>query len=292
MSRREPTEDTGFREGRMRGDRRGGHSAGAGRVGLAILITGLTVGGTAWGQGAAEPEAIRPTLAGMLRIRSEPSGALVTLEGEHVWKGSTPWELSRGLRGDYEVTADLAGYERWRRRIHLIEGETRDLDIRLSRKTAIKGALRSAIVPGWGQFYAGRSAKGTVFLAGTAAAAGGLLWTHEIYQDDLDELRDLRQEYQNARTVEEIERLRPLVEAKRHDADRSFDRRQLMLFITGGIYAASLLDALLLFPGPGEGSFASVAPWGEEGPEFSLQPTVEGGMALRFDWTGGEDRIR
>jgi hypothetical protein len=228
----------------------------------------------------------------MVRIRSEPSGALVTLSGEHVWRGSTPWDLTRGLRGDYEVTAELSGYERWRRKIHLAEGETRELAIRLDRKTALKAAFRSVLLPGGGQFYAERPKKGAFFLAGTAVAAGGLLWAHEVYNDDLDELGDARRAYQGASTVDEIERLRPIFEDRRRDADRSFDRRQVMLGITVGLYAASILEALFHFPGPGEGRFASVGPWGEDGPHVSLQAAAGGGLAFRFDWIarGGHER--
>lgn len=38
------------------------------------------------------------------------------------------------------------------------------------------GLWRSMIVPGWGQFYKGSKAKGAMFLGGTAALAGGMVY--------------------------------------------------------------------------------------------------------------------
>lgn len=40
----------------------------------------------------------------------------------------------------------------------------------------IHGMWRSMIVPGWGQFYKGSKAKGAMFLGGTAALAGGMVY--------------------------------------------------------------------------------------------------------------------
>lgn len=38
------------------------------------------------------------------------------------------------------------------------------------------GLWRSMIIPGWGQFYKGSTAKGAMFLGGTAALAGGMVY--------------------------------------------------------------------------------------------------------------------
>ena len=40
----------------------------------------------------------------------------------------------------------------------------------------VHGLWRSMIVPGWGQFYKGSKAKGAMFLGGTAALAGGMVY--------------------------------------------------------------------------------------------------------------------
>ncbi len=49
-------------------------------------------------------------------------------------------------------------------------------DISFTTKYGAVGLWRSMIVPGWGQYYKGSTAKGAVFLGGTAALAGGMVY--------------------------------------------------------------------------------------------------------------------
>ena len=46
----------------------------------------------------------------------------------------------------------------------------------VSTQYGVCGLWRSMIVPGWGQFYKGSKAKGAMFLGGTAALAGGMVY--------------------------------------------------------------------------------------------------------------------
>lgn len=46
-----------------------------------------------------------------------------------------------------------------------------------SRKYGARGAVRSLIIPGWGQMHKGSTAKGIVILAGEAALIGGVVFT-------------------------------------------------------------------------------------------------------------------
>ncbi|MDM7914645.1 MAG: DUF5683 domain-containing protein [Candidatus Eisenbacteria bacterium] len=232
-------------------------------------------------QAVAPPTTPGGGLAGAsLRIRSEPPGALVVLEGEHEWRGVTPWDLQRGLQGRYAVTASLDGYERWQRTIDLEPGAARNLDIRLSRKQAWKAGLRSLFIPGWGQFYAGRPAKGTAFLVGTALAAGGLLWTEIEYQDRVDDFESARNAYLHEGRLDQFDERRAAAERAQDRADRAYDWRQGFLYATGGVWALSLIDALFFFPSPSEGSFASISPWGNDGPELGLRPREDGAMLV------------
>ena len=100
-------------------------------LGSVLCINGPVEGQPQYPQGN---NPLQTAPAEILRIRSEPSGAVVTLVGDHKWKGITPWDLNRGLTGSYEVHANLKGYERWERTIHLAGGEIRDLEIQLHPK--------------------------------------------------------------------------------------------------------------------------------------------------------------
>ncbi len=226
------------------------------------------------------PTAMMP---GVLRLRSEPTGAFVTLAGEHSWRGTTPFDLSRGLNGPYEVTAEMTGYERWHRSVILGQGENRELAIRLTPKTALKAGLRSALIPGWGQFYSERRGKGTLFLLATAISAGGLIWTHEDYQNKLDDLRSAKDAYFGETRLEELPALRARMVSLQHTADRAYDRRRIFLFTTGGLYAANLIDAVALFPSASRGTFASLSPWGEGGPRLSIGTSADSDLLVGLE---------
>lgn len=231
-------------------------------------------------------EAAEQAVPGRLRLVSEPSGAVVTLIGDHRWRGTTPWEVDRGLTGSYEVSAKLRGYERWHREIDLRPGEDRELNIRLSPKRQWKAVARSLLVPGWGQFYGDQTRKGTAFLLGTAAGGIALAWTHEAYQDEVDDYRRAREAYFDEDRLEELPALKSRADGARRAADRAYDRRTAALAVTGGFYLVSILDAALLFPSPSEGSFAAISPWGSDGPRLSLAPRGVDGLALSVDLRG------
>ncbi len=255
----------------------------------AFLVVGLAPG--AAGQTPAEEttEAVRQS---RLRMVSEPSGAMVTLEGVHRWRGTTPWEIERDIAGKYEVRVELKGYEDWSREIDLRPGEDRELTVKLARKQAWKAAARSLLVPGWGQFYADERGKGYLFLLGAAAGGIAIALTEEDYQDRVDDYRAARNAYFGEDRLEELPALRARADRERRDADRAYDRRQVALLATGAIYAISLLDAALFFPEPAEGSFADFAPWGDEGPRLGIASRGADGVALLLSLSGSKGGSR
>jgi hypothetical protein len=220
----------------------------------------------------------------VIRLRSEPTGALVMLMGEHQWKGTTPFDVARGISGRYEVTAELAGYERWRRSIVITDGESRELSIRLSPKTSLKAGTRSLLIPGWGQFYSDRPTKGALFLLATAVAGGGFIWSNQIYQDRLADTRDAHAAYLRETQVDELPRLYDEQLAAQRRADRAYRRQWGFAVATIGVYSINVLDAVVLFPGQSQGTYASVSPWGMEGPRLSLGTGDGAEVVFRIDF--------
>jgi hypothetical protein len=257
---------------------------------LAVVLCSGSAG--AQTQPALTPPATVTPTAGILRIRSEPSGVLVRLIGDHRWSGTTPWDLQRGIEGSFVVVADVEGYEKWERTIHLTKGEVRDLEILLTPKQAWKAGLRSAILPGWGQFYTDQTAKGGAFLIGTATAAGVLIWAQSNYENHVEDYNDAQNAYLEETHLEDLESLHAAAERAHDRADDAYDRRQLALYITAGLYAASILDAVLLFPGTPQGGFASISPWGEKGPQLALGGSPRGDLTLALRWTPREGGAR
>lgn len=278
---------------------KGKNKSGANGTGLlAAIAVGLAYALCFSGPVKAQPQnpqgtnPLQTVPAEILRIRSEPTGAVVTLVGDHTWKGITPWNLNRGLTGSYEVLANLKGYEQWKRTIHLAGGEIRDLDIVLRPKKASRAALRSLLVPGWGHFYSDRPMKGRLVLLGTAVALGGLWWTHSEYRDRIDDLDRAKDAYRAVDVDGEFDEPRSAMKRAQGRAETAYDNRQIFMYAAGGLYALAFIDSYFFFPKQPNGSFASISPWGENGPEFAIEPGTEETirLAVRLNGLDGGER--
>lgn len=238
---------------------------------VAVLVCVFPAGALAQGQGGVV-------------VDSAPPGAVVELVGQHVFRGVTPWTLDRGLSGTYEVRAYKAGYDEWNGYVLLSSARRDSLYIRLTRKTRLGVGLRSAIVPGWGQFHTGQGAKGTLFLAAELAALGGVIWTNEKRDDAQADYGEARLEYLAADQVDDVE-------ARYIDMRRAFDelnrwheKRKQWSYAAAAIWLANILDATVLFPSPALGGGYSALPPGDESGFFaSIEPDrTTAGLIVRF----------
>lgn len=61
-------------------------------------------------------------------------------------------------------------------------------NVELTTKYGVQGLWRSAIVPGWGQFYKGSTLKGGLILGGTVALVGGIIFTENQRTDYVNKI--------------------------------------------------------------------------------------------------------
>ena len=237
---------------------------------LGLLIAAavlLGVAGTAAGQ------------EGGVVITSVPSGAVVELRGDVVLRGVTPWRLDRAIGGTFEVRAYMGGYNEWTGYAALSPTRVDSISIRLSRKTPVGSGLRSALIPGWGQFYTGQKLKGSAFLVVEAGLAAGLLWSDAKRHDAENEYEDALRTYQAADQVDEIEaayaeRLRTFDEY-----EKWHERRKKWAYAVAAVWLVNVLDASLLMPSTGPGGYSQLdsgepgffATVGSERTEFGYQ---------------------
>jgi len=244
-----------------------GWSRAAGAAALVCLGLVCTAGpGICQSDAQADPIRLGgPTLM----VTSDPTGAIVHLRGAYEWVGQTPWDLDRGIQGVYLVEARLPGYEVWKGEVVVGPGGISSLHIRLSPKSAWKAGVRSLLVPGWGQFYNGSGLRGGLILGASAVALGGLLWTHELYRDEVDDFDAAKAAYQGATRQEDLPALKARLDKASRDADRAYDRRMVLLGAAAGLYALSFLDAVLFGPSGSariDGRAANLPPEDEAGP--------------------------
>ncbi len=223
----------------MNGMRQGG---GVIPVGVAIvLLAVLTAAAAAQDAPMALPSGDTgpaPTLV----VDSDPPGAVVILRGAYEWTGLTPWRLYREATGLYRVEVRLAGYETWSGEVVLGTGNTCQLQVRLGKRTMAKALLRSTLIPGWGQMYRGQKVKGTLLALSSVLAAGGVVWTHEAYRNDVDDFESARRAFERETRWEDWPARYERVRRAAEKADEGYDHRQIALAALGGVYALNLLD--------------------------------------------------
>jgi len=187
-----------------------------------------------------------------LTVRTSPPGAEARLEGEAELTAVTPAVFNYPLIGEYRLTINKHGYERYRTRLVLDPARPTAMDVQLTPKTGFKAALRSALIPGWGQYYGDQKTKGFTFglmFAGAAAffaiADNDLTNKENDYESRLRAYDDARAE---GATYSELRRLHnDMAEAQKRAYDAE-DVRRISIGVAAGVWGLNVLDALLFTP--------------------------------------------
>ena len=142
-------------------------------------------------------------------------------------------------------------------------------EVEITKSYGMRGIWRSAIIPGWGQFYKGSKIKGAVFLGGTAALAGGIIFSENkrtTYN------RNIAESYNS--------------ELKRYYANKSSTMSNARNICIGGavaLYIYNLIDAAVA---PGAKRI-KVTKSKVARHHFSVSPTIKQnmtGMALTYNF--------
>ncbi len=191
------------------------------------------------------------TTSGDVIIHSNPEGAQVTLSGEVVVSGVSPVRFRHPLIGNYKLILKKHGYESYSTRVVLDPTRQMEINVRLSPKTRFKAAVRSLFIPGWGQKYSDRKARGYLF--GTLAV--GSIIAYFVTDADFDDKYDLYQEklreYDSLSTTGNITDLRRLKRELDKAQDDAYDAENGRRVATGAAIATwgiNLLDVLFFFP--------------------------------------------
>ena len=94
--------------------------------------------------------------------------------------------------------------------------------------------VRSAVLPGWGQFYAHKRILGTTSFVGTSGLLIGALITHQSFRDVYNN------EYVPVALIDDKS---PEALFQYNRANQRYKLRQFFLFAAAGIWAYSLIDS-------------------------------------------------
>jgi hypothetical protein len=221
-------------------------------------------------QPAFPQEEKKESEAGLV-ITSVPSGVTVFLEGEYSLVATTPATLPLSLKGRYRVKAFKEGYEGWSANIWLEGYTSKTLSITLVPKTRFKGALRSAFIPGWGQYYYGEKKKAFLFSLSALGTAIAYVIADADFSDKNDAYISAKNDYNAAISAEEKYRLKQILDQKQREAYDSENIRRTTQILLGATWGFSFMDALIFFPSSKDGLRVSSS--------ISLEPD-NGGIKL------------
>lgn len=188
------------------------------------------------------------TQAGNLVVTSTPSGARVTLSGESTIVGVTPIKFYQTLVGEFYLQVEKPGYESYGEHLFLSPTQTLERSIDLKRKTRFKAALRSVLIPGWGQRYSEHKSRGVTYFIMALGSSAAFLIAENRFQNKKDIFWEAKNNYNSSSTLEEQDYYYPrLVEAQAN----AYDAESIRRFTIGAVVASwglSVLDALIFGP--------------------------------------------
>ena len=192
------------------------------------------------------------TSGGGLQVESTPPGAEVILRGEAVVTGVTPTIFSQPLVGEYGIEIKKYGYEKYSSKVVLDPARPLTLTIDLTPKSRYKAAVRSMLIPGWGQIYGEQKTKGFLLNLLAVGSVAAYLITDHDYNNKYDDFKASRQAYDstvaNGGSYADIRARYLNLEAAREDAYDAETRRRVSIGAVIGVWSIGLLDALFFFP--------------------------------------------
>lgn len=172
-------------------------------------------------------------------VNSNPTGAVITLEGDYKVSGRTPFTVTFPLAGYYRITAEKLGYQTYSNKVFLTGNSESNLTITLKKLSRLKAGLRSLVVPGWGQFYSDRKFQAFFFATAGVASGAFALYSQIDYKNEIDEFNRLNQRI--GVSLVELNRQYDKIE----DAS---SLRKKAFFLLGSVWLYNFIDAILFFP--------------------------------------------
>jgi len=189
--------------------------------------------------------------SGDLTIVTIPQGAEVSLEGDVILSGVSPVRFRQMIVGKYNLVVKKAGYESYNKQVIIDPFTPTEIEVRLKSKTKSKALIRSLLIPGWGQRYADRKAKGNILTVLAVGAAATFAYAELDYQDKKDDFEAKQIEYDeivSGGTIEELNQFYPGFLSTRDKAYDAETFRRVSFVTLAGIYAINLIDILFFFP--------------------------------------------
>jgi hypothetical protein len=170
--------------------------------------------------------------SGSIEVNTETPGFKIELDGPVRVSGITPF-VSTGLpAGKYTIRTIQGGYVSSRKKILLERNGLESVMVEPRPKNRFSAALRSLIIPGWGQKYSERDQWGNVVFWVDFAVAAGYGFTAWNYYSLNEKLESATDDPEKAW----------------EDADNAYDLYYTVGWVLATCWGLNVLDALVGFP--------------------------------------------
>ena len=191
-------------------------------------------------------------LSGSLIVSTNPPGAAIRIDGK-LQELRTPNTINKLWLGEHEVVFELEGYAESTHLVNIYEDKRgvlrTDLDKLIYVKPREQAMWRSAVLPGFGQYYQGRGVLGSIYLLGEAALFYQLLNQRTKYDDLHQVYIDKRSTYSSFQGTElEITQLWAEVQDAFDETESNYRNQQITMGLMAGVYLWNIADAWLFMP--------------------------------------------
>ena len=128
------------------------------------------------------------------------------------------------------------------------QGGSQSASTAVAEKNRFGAAVRSLILPGWGQLYSGNKLMGWSFLGGEAIIGALAFSSYSAYSKAKSDVISFNEQYKNATDQSQISDLRAKTLQAESDQISSNDQMTMMIYAAGGIWAINVVHAMLTGP--------------------------------------------
>jgi TM2 domain-containing membrane protein YozV len=181
-----------------------------------------------------------------LTILGIPAKANVYIDGNET--GFLPLENQKILYGSHHVSVTKPGFYSYDENILINKREPYTLDIKLAVKSKQSALLYSALLPGSGQFYSGRTTQAIIVGAATLGAAVTTVLFYNNYLDKKDTYSANKNAYDTNTDLGKMQSLYNTMQDSYGEMDSADSRVKFMFFLTAVIWIYNVVDAYMFFP--------------------------------------------
>ena len=169
--------------------------------------------------------------------------SITTGGATRIMQAGDSWEVDPGR---HRIRARLLGYHTITDRLTFRPGQETKLKLDFEPKTRLQAALRSSLLPGAGQRFAGHKTRGWVFTLLQAGAIAYSAYSYMEYEDAQDQYDKAEELYTDAVTTSQLNSAKTEMRLAHENLQDKTDLFNYSLMGVGAIYSINLFDVTFL----------------------------------------------